>query len=80
MEGTTVLDMALRKSIESGIPLALIEMVPDIDILEDLGGLIPVMYTLQLAEQYDSTVVSPKRTIKFLQGMGIESTAAVPQN
>jgi glycosyltransferase A (GT-A) superfamily protein (DUF2064 family) len=79
-DGTTVLDMVLRKAVKNNIPLSLIEMVLDIDIPEDLGGLIPVMNTLQLAEQYDATVVSPKRTIKFLQDMGIESTAPVPQN
>lgn len=77
-EGITVLDMVLRKALESNIPLSLVEMVPDIDIPEDLGGLIPVMNTLQLAQQYDATVVSPKRTIKFLQEMGIESSAPVP--
>jgi len=79
-EGITVLDMVVRKALEGNIPLCLIEMVPDIDIPEDLGGLIPVMNTLQLAQQYDPTVVSPTRTIKFLQEMGIESSAPVPTN
>lgn len=79
-EGTTVLDMVLRKALESNIPLSLVETVLDIDIPEDLGGLIPVMNTLQFAEQYDVTVVSPKRTIIFLQEMGIASVATVPQN
>jgi len=78
-EGVTVLDMVVRKALERKIPLSLVEMVPDIDIPEDLGGLIPVMNTLQLAQQYDVTAVAPKRTIKFLQDMGIESTAPVPE-
>lgn len=79
-EGITVLDMVMRKALESNIPLSLVEVVLDIDTPEDLGGLIPVMHTLQLAQQYDATVVSPKRTINFLRKMGIESTAPVPQN
>jgi len=79
-EGITVLDMVVRKALVSNIPLSLVEMVPDIDIPEDLGGLIPVMNTLQLAKHYDATIVAPKRTIIFLQEMGIESTAPVPKN
>lgn len=78
-QGITVLDMVVQKVLVSDIPIGMVEMVPDIDTLEDLGGLIPVIKTLQLAERYDCTVVSPKRTIKFLQGLGIEAEATVPR-
>lgn len=78
-QGITVLDMVVQKVIDRNIPISMVEMVPDIDIPEDLGGLIPVMNTLQLAERYDTSLVSPKRTIKFLQDMGIECAAQVPQ-
>ncbi|MBU2702345.1 glycosyltransferase A (GT-A) superfamily protein (DUF2064 family) [Sporomusaceae bacterium BoRhaA] len=80
MEGATVLDLVVQKAMENAIPLSLLEMVPDIDIPEDLGGFIPIMNTLKLAEHYDSQIVSPKRTIKILQEMGIESAAKVPEN
>ncbi len=77
--GAMVLDMVVRKAVEKMIPISLIELVPDFDILEDLGGFIPVMNTLKLAERYDPQVVSPKRTMKFLQDMGIEAAAQVPE-
>jgi len=80
MEGGTVLDLVVQKAVENTIPISLIEMVPDIDIPEDLGGFIPVMNTLQLAERYDPKVVAPKRTIRILREMGIESAAQVPGN
>ena len=80
MEGATVLDLVAQKAVEKMIPISLIEMVPDIDIPEDLGGFIPVMNTLQLAERYDPKIVAPKRTIRILREMGIESAAQVPGN
>jgi glycosyltransferase A (GT-A) superfamily protein (DUF2064 family) len=74
-EGMTALDAVARKALEGNIPISLIEMVPDIDLPEDLGGLIPVMNTLQLAKRYDDTVILPMRTIRILQKMGLESVA-----
>lgn len=79
-EGMTALDAVARKALEGNIPINLIEMVPDIDLPEDLGGLIPVMNTLQLAKRYDDTVVLPMRTIQILQAMGLESVAFPKDN
>lgn len=80
MKGGTVLDLVVQKAAETMIPISLVEMVPDFDIPEDLGGFIPVMNTMQLAERYDPKVTAPKRTLKFLSDMGIEAVAKVPEN
>ena len=79
-EGITVLDIVVQKALLNSIPLSLVEMVLDVDTPEDLGALIPVMNTLQIAEQYDDAIITPKRTMDFLQKMGIESAAVVPKN
>lgn len=79
-EGMTALDAVARKALEGNIPINLIEMVPDIDLPEDLGGLIPVMNTLQLAKRYDDTVILPIRTIRVLQAIGLESVALPKDN
>ncbi|MCM1565500.1 MAG: DUF2064 domain-containing protein [Dehalobacter sp.] len=79
MEGVTALDMIAFKAAENTIPISIVEMVPDVDIPTDLGSLIPILNTLQLAEQYDPEIVSPKRTVKYLQEMGIQTVAVVPK-
>ncbi|HWP97896.1 MAG TPA: DUF2064 domain-containing protein [Syntrophomonadaceae bacterium] len=79
-DGITALDMLVQKAIDKNIPLGVIEMVPDLDIPVDLASHIPVIRALRLAEEYDSNVISPKRTIKvLLEDLGLESIAAPPQ-
>ena len=77
-DGVTALDMVTYKAAEQNIPLAILEIVPDVDVPVDLAGFISVVKVIQLAEKHDTSVVSPKRTIKFLETMGLEASAPVP--
>jgi uncharacterized protein len=77
--GVTALDMVTYKATEQNIPLAVLEIVPDVDVPVDLAGFISVVKAIQLAEKYDTNVVSPKRTIKILEIFGLEASAPVPE-
>lgn len=79
MNGVTALDALANKAIEQGIPLGVVEMVPDVDIPADLGSLLPVLHILQHAARYDTAIKLPKRTIKILSELGLQSTSTVPQ-
>ncbi|MBP2637899.1 MAG: hypothetical protein H6Q72_3806 [Firmicutes bacterium] len=77
VDGVTALDMIARKALASDIPINLIEMIPDIDLPTDLASLLPVLNTLQVVGKYDSDVKLPKRTMKFLEEMGLQTFAPV---
>lgn len=78
-DGVTALDMLTRKAREKKVPLGLLEMLPDLDIPLDLATHIPVVYAMKLAAETDPSVSPPKRTIRIMEEMGLESTAAPPQ-
>lgn len=78
LDGVTALDMISHKAAEQSIPLGMLEIVPDVDVPVDLAGFISVAKAMQLAEKYDPSVVSPKRTIRMLEMLGIEASAPVP--
>ncbi|WP_371375965.1 DUF2064 domain-containing protein [Sporomusa aerivorans] len=75
--GITALDMIAYKVAEQQIPIGLVEMIPDIDLPADLASLLPVLNTLKLVQQCDATVVLPKRTIHYLEEIGLQTTAHV---
>lgn len=74
-EGITALDLVAYKAGKHSLPLTLVEMVPDVDLPVDLGSLIPVLNTLKIAQQYDSAIVAPRRTIQILEYIGVQTTA-----
>jgi len=74
-DGVTALDMIALKAAERQIPLSIVEMIPDVDLPTDLASFLPVLNILALAEQYDETIVLPKRTMRFLKGLGLKTTA-----
>ncbi|NLL52021.1 MAG: DUF2064 domain-containing protein [Peptococcaceae bacterium] len=74
-DGVTALDMVAKKAAEKNIPLALVEMVPDVDLPVDVASLIPVLNTLIQVEKFDPNITAPKRTIKFLQDFGFQTVA-----
>lgn len=76
-DGITALDMIAFKAAERTIPLGLVEMIPDIDLPADLASLIPVLNTLKIVRQYDSNLVLPTRTMRYLEELGIQTTAPV---
>lgn len=79
MNGVTALDALANKAMELDVPLGVVEMVPDVDIPADLGSLLPVLRILRHAARYDTTIQLPKRTIKILSELGLQSTATLPQ-
>lgn len=79
MSGVTALDMIAFKAAELRIPISIVEMIPDVDLPTDLASLIPILNTLQLAEQYDPEITAPKRTMKYLQELGLQAIATVPE-
>lgn len=78
LDGITALDMLVNKAEASKIPYGVVEMVPDLDIPVDLASAMPVLRSLSLAAQSDASILVPKRTIAFLQEMGLQSTALPP--
>jgi uncharacterized protein len=79
-DGVTALDMISHKAQARDIPLGILEIVPDVDLPVDLAGFISVAKTMQLAEKHDPSVVSPKRTLRMLEALGIEASAPVPRS
>jgi len=77
-DGITALDMLVAQAREKNIPFAVVEMAPDVDIPVDLASMIPVIQALQLAARYDDSVMVPVNTIKILEALGLESSAAPP--
>lgn len=77
-DGITALDMISYKAAEQGIPLGILEIVPDVDVPVDLAGFISVVKTMQLAEKHDPSLHPPRRTIKVLEKLGIEASAPAP--
>jgi glycosyltransferase A (GT-A) superfamily protein (DUF2064 family) len=77
-DGVTALDMVSFKAKEQGIPLGILEIVPDIDVVVDFAGFISVVKTMQLAARYDPDIVLPARTIQALEALGLEASAPVP--
>jgi len=74
-DGITALDMIARKAAERRIPISIVEMIPDVDLPRDLASFIPVLNTLKLAEQFDEAIVLPKRTMRFLADMNLQTLA-----
>ena len=79
LNGITALDMLVDKAEASKIPYGVVEMVPDLDIPVDLASAMPVLRSLSLAAQSDASILVPKRTIAFLQEMGLQSMALPPE-
>lgn len=77
-DGVTALDMVSFKAQAQGIPLGILEIVPDIDVVVDFAGFISVVKTMQLAARHDSTILLPARTIRALEVLGLEASAPVP--
>jgi len=78
-DGITALDMIAYKAAEKNIPINLVEMIPDIDLPADLASLLPVLSTLKLVRQYDSNIVLPKRTIRYLEELGLQASAPISE-
>jgi glycosyltransferase A (GT-A) superfamily protein (DUF2064 family) len=78
MDGVTALDMLVNKAEEENIPLAVLEMVPDVDIPVDLASIMPVLRALELAAKIDPAIQIPQKTSAFLKEMGLQSLALPP--
>ncbi|GFE59901.1 DUF2064 domain-containing protein [Geobacter sp. AOG2] len=77
-DGVTALDMVSFKAREKEIPLGILEIVPDIDVVVDFAGFISVVKTMQVAAKHSSSILLPQRTIQALQALGLEASAPVP--
>lgn len=76
-EGVTALDRLVDKTAEITVPFGIIEMVPDVDIPIDLASVIPQIRAIQLAAQSDPEVLPPRRTIKFFEDTGLQTSTPV---
>lgn len=72
--GITAMDMLLHKSWEASIPLAVLDILFDVDIMEDLSTVIPILKMHSYAANFQDLFVS-KRTLVFLEEKGIDSFA-----
>jgi len=79
-DGVTALDMISVKALEQNIPLGMLKIVPDIDVINDFAGFISLVKIMQISKKHDSTLLLPKRTINVLEMLGLEATAPVPFN
>ncbi|MBP2653640.1 MAG: transferase 1, rSAM/selenodomain-associated [Firmicutes bacterium] len=77
-EGTTALDMLVMKALEKDIPYGVIEAAPDVDIPVDLGSIIPVLKSLELAARYDENIKVPQNTIAVFDKYGLVSSSFPP--
>lgn len=73
MDGITALDVLVAKAERENVPLGMVEQVPDVDIPVDLASAMPVIRAIELAAKYDNTILTPKRTLKFLNDVGLQS-------
>lgn len=73
--GVTALDMIAIRAMEQEIPVALLETVPDIDLVPDFAHLLTLLKTMQLAHKHDSSIQLPRRTITTLAELGYEAAA-----
>ncbi|HHW07432.1 MAG TPA: DUF2064 domain-containing protein [Clostridia bacterium] len=80
IHGVTALDMLANKVWERDIPIAFVEQVPDLDLPVDLASLIPVLRVMELAAQYDPGVKVPRRVLRYLEDIGLQSTAVPPES
>jgi len=78
LDGVTALDMLVNKAEDADVPLAALDMVPDVDIPVDLASLMPVLRVLELSAKYSDTVAVPKRTIQWVKEMGLQSVTLPP--
>lgn len=76
-DGVTALDMIAIIAEKHNIPMKLVEMIPDVDLPGDLASLLPVLNTLKVVQHYDADVKLPKRTIHFLEKLGLQTSAPV---
>lgn len=77
-DGVTALDMLASKVEQGNLPFATVEMVPDVDIPVDLASLIPVLRALEISAKSDHSIQIPKRTMKCLGDIGIQSVTLPP--
>lgn len=73
MDGITALDMLVNKAEAKQIPLAFLEMVPDVDIPVDLASIMPLLRALVTAAKSDPTLMIPQRTMACLEQIGLQS-------
>lgn len=73
--GVTALDMIAIRAVEQDIPVALLETVPDVDLVPDFAHLLTLLKTMQLAHRHDSSIQLPHRTITTLAELGYEAAA-----
>lgn len=73
--GVTALDMIAIRAMEQNIPVALLDTVPDIDLVPDFAHLLTVLKAMQLAHKHDSSMQLPRRTISALEELGYEAAA-----
>ncbi|NLO97487.1 MAG: DUF2064 domain-containing protein [Peptococcaceae bacterium] len=73
LDGITALDMLVNKAEANQIPLAVLEMVPDIDIPVDLASMMPLLRALVTAAKTDPTLMVPRRTMECLERIGLQA-------
>lgn len=78
INGITALDMLVNKVRAKNIPIGFVEEVPDLDIPVDLASVIPMLRVIELAAQYDPSVMVPRRVIGYLDEIGVQSMALPP--
>ena len=75
-DGLTALDVLVDKAAKASIPFGIVEAMADIDVPNDLGSMIPVLRALELAAAYDTSIMTPERTLSVIREMGL--TAVTP--
>ncbi|MCM1565497.1 MAG: DUF2064 domain-containing protein [Dehalobacter sp.] len=73
IDGITALDVLVAKAENEDVPFGMVEQVPDVDIPIDLASAMPVVRAIELAAKYDDSMIVPKRTVKFLNDVGLQS-------
>lgn len=77
--GITALEAFTEKAIERNIPLAMLELVPDVDIPSDLASLIVTLKTMEYSAKFQSNITLPQYTLNVMPDLHLVTRAPPSQ-
>ena len=78
-QGITALEAFTEKAIERNVPLAMLELVPDVDIPSDLASLIVTLKTMEYSSKFQSNITLPCYTLNLLPDLHLVTRAPPSQ-
>ena len=73
-DGISALDAIIQIAKIKNIPTTLLEALFDVDYMEDLGHIISVATAMEYISQFQTEIVTPKRTLETIRKIGLAIT------